>query len=263
MSKRLTDIEVEEVSLVRRAANRRKFLLLKEDDVDELVELLKLALENEDDVDEALGKAKLSDKAAKAVKGALKLLNAYKDELPDDILKTLADLGGYGYAEPEKKGDDEDDDEDLEKMDDLPEWAAEKIEALQKAADENRTALENEIAARKEREYLAKAQEYDNIPGKPEELAQLLMKADGAGDEFGEALGKLLEGLNTSMGQMYKQLGSDATPTGGGAMEEVTKQAQALLEKSQDVKTLEQAITKVLEQNPDLYKRYLDENESK
>lgn len=269
---KLRHIRVEEVSLVRRAANRRKFLLLKEDTVEELIALLKLALENEDQIDQELAKAKLSAKAINAVKGALRLLSAYKDELPTNILNTLAKLGGYGSVEPEKteKGDKDQKDQkgddkpgDVKKMDDLPPWAKEKIDALQKSVDETSTALIKEIAERKAREFLIKAQSYDRIPGKPEELAQLLLKADGAGNGFGDALAKLLGAINTSMAQMYEQIGSDASAPDGGVMGEVTKRAKALLEKSDEVKTLEQAIVKVLERDPQLYDRYLEENKTK
>lgn len=266
---KLRHIRVEEVSLVRQAANRRKFLLLKEDTVEELIALLKLALENEDQIDQELAKADLSAKATTAAKGALRLLSAYKDELPATIMVTLAKLGGYGPVEPEKtekgekdqKGDDKPD--DVKKMDDLPPWAKEKMDALQKSVDETSSALIKEIAERKAREFLIKAQSYDRIPGKPEELAQLLLKADAAGDGFGDALAKLLGAINTSMAQMYEQIGSDASAPDGGVMGEVTKRAKALLEKSDEVKTMEQAILKVLERDPKLYERYLEENKTK
>jgi len=263
----LTDVQVKEVSLVRRPANRRKFLLFKEDNVDEeLIELLKLALENEDEVDEALAKAKLSDKAAKAVKGALRLLTAYKDELPKDIIETLAGLAGYGYAEPEKSEDQAGEDQaseetvdDIAKAADVPDWVKQKIVELEKAAAEANEALQREVAERKAREYLAKAEQYSNIPGEPKELAEILLKADAAG--LGDALEKLLESIDTSMSALYSQSGSDAAVSGSGSgiVDDVQKQARALLEKSEDVKTMEQAVTKVLSLHPELYQRYLEE----
>jgi len=60
--------------------------------------ILNTDLGNEDEIEQILKAKGLSDKAANAVKGALRLLNAYRDELPNDILNTLASLAGYGYA---------------------------------------------------------------------------------------------------------------------------------------------------------------------
>ncbi|MBW1723696.1 MAG: hypothetical protein JRJ78_16820 [Deltaproteobacteria bacterium] len=51
-------------------------------------------------------KEELSDKALNAVKGALKLVNKYKADFPDDLKKavgTLAKYAGYGYGYPAKK----------------------------------------------------------------------------------------------------------------------------------------------------------------
>jgi len=72
---------------------------------DEIVELLKSYFEEEDleiDFEKA---EKLSDKAISAIKGALKLVNKYKADFPDDLKKavgTLAKYAGYGYGYPAK-----------------------------------------------------------------------------------------------------------------------------------------------------------------
>lgn len=50
----------------------------------------------------------LSDKALNAIKGALKLVNKYKTDFPDDLKKAvgvLAKYAGYGYGYPAKKQD--------------------------------------------------------------------------------------------------------------------------------------------------------------
>lgn len=121
--KEIRQLDVQEVSLVDRAANRRKFLVLKQEDLDmadekqpDLAQLLesmdaetqelvvKLLGEDADDerVKEELEKAKLSPKAMAAVRTALRALNAVKDELPGNIMRMLASLGGYSYPGPEK-----------------------------------------------------------------------------------------------------------------------------------------------------------------
>ena len=122
----IRQLDVQEVSLVDRAANRRKFLVLKQEDVDmsdkqqpdvaALLEkmdedtqqlVVKLFGEGADDeaVEEELKKAKLSPKAMAAVRTALRALNAVKDELPGNVMRMLASLGGYSYPGPEKAED--------------------------------------------------------------------------------------------------------------------------------------------------------------
>jgi hypothetical protein len=117
MARKLIDLEVEEVSLVDAAANRTKFAIIKRRVImDELTALLK-ALLGEEVTDAELAKAKeLPEDAMKAIKGALNILNKYKDEFPAEILsaiKSLAKFSSYGY--PEKKTE-ELSKEDVEKV---------------------------------------------------------------------------------------------------------------------------------------------------
>jgi hypothetical protein len=115
LANELRDLKVEEVSLVRRGANRKRFLLLKSAlggdsamyDETLLDRVLSTDLENEDEIEQVLKAKGLSEKATNAVKGALRLLNAYKDELPPDIINTLASLVGYGYQPPPLPASDE------------------------------------------------------------------------------------------------------------------------------------------------------------
>jgi len=58
---------------------------------------------------EEFEKAKLSDKALDALKGALNLINKYKKDFPDDLkdaVGVLAKYASYGYGYPAKKSDD-------------------------------------------------------------------------------------------------------------------------------------------------------------
>jgi hypothetical protein len=112
LANQLHDLKVEEVSLVPKGANRKRFLILKalggdamSDDM--LSRILDTHVENEWHIDEVLKAQGLSEKATNAVKGALRLLNAFRDELPNDILNTLASLAGYGYQPPPLPASDE------------------------------------------------------------------------------------------------------------------------------------------------------------
>ena len=107
MVRRLTDIDLEEVSLVDEGAVKRKFLIVKKQNKEVKVDELTL-----EDVEEAEVEKKLSEKGTNAIKGALKILKPYMDELTPkmkEAVGVLAGAAGYGeaegyeYAEPKKE----------------------------------------------------------------------------------------------------------------------------------------------------------------
>src|SRR5665647_3050937 len=88
---RLEDLEIDEVSLVSKGANRRKFIILKAGDVPEgdsmepqFAEILKTDLGTEDQIRDTIGKTapELSTDATDAMVGIVKLATAYSEELP-------------------------------------------------------------------------------------------------------------------------------------------------------------------------------------
>jgi hypothetical protein len=119
MPRKLSDIEVDEVSLVDAAANRKKFAIIKRRHQmeEELITLIKAMVDGVKDED--LEKAKqIPEEASKALKGALTILNKYKGDFPPDVLdaiKTLTKYASYGYGYPQKR-DDELSKEDIEKL---------------------------------------------------------------------------------------------------------------------------------------------------
>jgi hypothetical protein len=105
-----------EVSLVERGANKKKrFPIFKqEDQMDhEFEEILKAVLETEvdeeTDLEEWFAKAKVSPKGMAAVKSALRMLSAYKDELPKDALDKLAAAAGYPSPKAAQQEEEEED----------------------------------------------------------------------------------------------------------------------------------------------------------
>lgn len=73
----------------------------------EILELVKEYLGEEFKEEEFTKVEKLSDEAVKAIKDALKLVNKYKADFPDDLSKAVAVLvryAGYGYGYPAKEG---------------------------------------------------------------------------------------------------------------------------------------------------------------
>lgn len=123
----IRDLEIAEVSLVDRAANRCKFIVLKRvggkvmtteviltATTDEDVAVLKAVAENQGGLlailraatsdktlAAAIAKAGLPAEAVDAVKTALKALESVKSMLPADIMKTLAVMAGYPEPMPE------------------------------------------------------------------------------------------------------------------------------------------------------------------
>src|SRR5690606_37461970 len=111
----LTDLEAVEVSLVDRAANKRRFLILKNEadrqnrpalgspkGGESVNRVLKALLETEAEGEKKLLKQILTDEdgepidvpeeAKEALTGAIRLLLAYQDELPDDLVRRLMAL---------------------------------------------------------------------------------------------------------------------------------------------------------------------------
>lgn len=100
--RKLRDIQVDEISLVDRAANQHSFAITKRE-AEELEDLLKIFFGNDEEgFSETLLKAKeMSEEAASALKKALTVLNKYITDFPDSVqeaIKALARFSpGYGY----------------------------------------------------------------------------------------------------------------------------------------------------------------------
>jgi len=285
---RLKDLDAVEVSLVPRGANKKKFLIFKEDD-SPMEEILKAVLETELDdeqrVEEVLKAAKLSDKGRNAVKGALRLLNAYKDELPKDIMKTLAELAGYGYPAPtEKAKDKKDEEEDKKKkygypaptkkedgswdFSGIPEEVRPAVEALWKEqqeavkkAEELEKVLKEERDKQLRKEFIQKAaDEFANLPTKPEEFGLVLKGlAEKAPEEYSRLEG-VLKAANEAIekGALYAEIGRSGTPAGDSAVAKVEAMAAGLVQKDANLSRVD-ALAKVLAENPQLYEQYRKE----
>jgi hypothetical protein len=112
----LRELEVDEISLVKQGANRKRFKILKEDGapvlVDEVImetpeipyaDILKADLGIEDTLRDTLKQTpELSTDATEAMVGIVKLATAYAEQLPSDIFDTLAEASGFEKAETKK-----------------------------------------------------------------------------------------------------------------------------------------------------------------
>lgn len=279
----LSDLEAVEVSLVPRAANKKKFLLLKSEGGNEMDEILKALIEaeldDEQNVDKVLKAGKVSDKAANAVKGALKLLNAFKDELPKDIMNTLASLGGYGYAAPTQMAKQtcgtggaggykpmkkEDGSLDLEGV---PEDMKPTITALWKDREDMVKKSEILEAMIKKQEddkltekYVQVAKSFKGLVIKPEEFGIVLKEIAINSPKSIDKIEEVLKSADQAIveGGIFKEIGSSAGGSGGAkAMDKIEQKAVEIM-KSEKISKAE-AITKALEIDPSLYSEYLKE----
>jgi hypothetical protein len=285
----LLDLNAKEVSLVDAGANlKKRFPVFKKKESVMNEEILKAVLQTEVDEEARLegwfSKAKLSDKGKDALKGALRLLSGYKDELPADTMDKLAELAGYPAPKEEKtkKGCGESDEEDLppkeektkmKKALDDPEFAAvfkaqqDELAAL-KSVNENVTkALKVEKDKRELNEWTQKArEELSHFPGKSsEELGVMLKALSDQNLESAKAQFDLLKAASEAMktSSILKEAGQfnggDSKPT--SAWVGIEAIAKDLVLKSADRSfTREKAIELTLQRDPELYNRYLSEN---
>lgn len=144
--------------------------------------------------------------------------------------------------------------ETLTKRADELQKRAEAAEAQAKAAETKAAAAETVAKAEREaREFeglVKRAGEYANI-GKAEDTAKLLKTAYGVSKEYGDQLDTLFKGLHEQIrqGKLFAEIGKDL-PT-SNAWDEIEKRAEALVAKG--TLTKEQAVDKVLVDNPQLY----------
>ena len=148
----LSDLDVFEVSLVSKPANGRSFYMTKNADdkestMDEkMLAILETPAANEATFEAVIQKEEMSEDAVRAVRAALRLLDAFRDEIPSDTLNGLADAAGMDRFEeennPEKgygmnmKKDAEPETAEVIKSADIPEELRPALEAIWKSNEE-------------------------------------------------------------------------------------------------------------------------------
>jgi hypothetical protein len=276
----LSDVVTNEVSLVDRGAVRRKFAMRKKEGsmMDEILKAcLETTLENEAEIDAKLEKRGVDKKAGAAIKGAIKLLSAFKGDLQDSHLLALRTL-------LEEMAQDEQDEEDgetpapakkndkgdapVEKADMmLPDAIKAQFEAVRKAQEKaaaEATELRKELEQRKDQDHLRQcvekaATQYADL-GPARVLGPVIQKLEKAG-LFKEVEG-VLRGANerARMGGTQSLLKEQGTSRGWGDSD--ADSADARLQKAaveiakSDNVPLIVAHAKACEKNPELYQQY-------
>ena len=275
----LLESKEEFISFVPRGANKKQFLVVKE--MKELKEdIVKTILETPDeDLAKALQEAGLEGEGAGALVGASKLLKAYKDALPENAIAILAKCAGLALPEfekedvPDKAGKEtkkqaegELSKEAIAKMD--PETQAVVKQLLEenvvtKAEAKEAKQIAKELKDEKIlKEYVVKAEDLPHLAIEPLKFGPVL-KALGEShpDEFSEIF-RVLKAADAAIekSELFKEVGKAGSGE-SSAEAAVYAKARGLVAKDGDL-TFEEAVSKVLEEDPELYEKYEDERQA-
>ena len=288
----LTGVDTREVSLVRRGANNKRFMLSKSKEKDmelnELIEqVLKTAAEGEEGLRERLKEKGASQEEIDLAIANYRMQNGFKDKVSKATMAEVSKAAGM-VEEPEvpsapNPGEapaappvEEENPHDEQPTEETPvEMPADAPEEVKKAWDAQKdaiTKMQERIAKAEEferevvrKEYVAKcAAEYSHLPGmNSEDMGAMLQKAYGVSKEFGEQLEKTWKGAATVVEQaeVLKSVGKPVGPEVGTAEDKIEQLAKKASEDS-DV-SIQKARAGVYEENPELYEQYLEEKKSK
>lgn len=100
MPRKILDIEIDEISVVDRAANRKNFFIKKQGatPMDQLLKALNEFLGADVIKEEELAKLPLSEEQAKEIQAAVAVLSKYKADFPDDVLAAVQSLTKSAFA---------------------------------------------------------------------------------------------------------------------------------------------------------------------
>ena len=274
----LRDVEVQFISFVPRGANKKQFLVVKEDMKEDIVRTI---LEMPDgDLAKALQGAGLEGEGAEALVGAAKVLKAYKDALPEDAIALLAKCTGLALPAMKKdmpKQSKEGEGADKQAAGDLSKEALEKLDPgvrslLEKALEERDQAAakaDQALSMAKElkdekvlKEYVEKAEDLPHLPIEPLKFGPV-MKALGEAhpEEFAEVY-RVLKAVDAIVEKsaLFSEIGKAGQ--GNSAEAQIYAKARAMVAKDGDL-TFEEAVEKVMDLEPELYQKAEEEREER
>ena len=272
----LLESKADFISFVPRGANKKQFLVVKELKED----IVKTILETPDeDLAKALQEAGLEGEGAEALVGAAKVLKAYKDALPENAIAILAKCARLALPEfkkedvPDKAGKEtkkqsagELSKEAIAKMDPDVKAIFEKMAADSHTATERAERAENIAKSLQDekilKEYVVKAEDLPHLAIEPLKFGPVL-KALGEShpDEFSEIF-RVLKAADAAIekSELFKEVGKAGSGE-SSAEAAVYAKARGLVAKDGDL-TFEEAVSKVLEEDPELYEKYEDERQA-
>jgi len=155
----------------------------------------------------------------------------------------------------------EDDEEEDDMMKSLPQPVREMLE---KAASETamvREELKKERDSRRDEEFVAKASGWSHLTIDAKEVGPSLRKLSDIDPSLASQVEKALEGANAQAesAAIFGEIGRGSRPDDGNAYAKVEAMAKAA-HSNGEYKTTEQAMTAIIQQNPDLYAAYRAES---
>ncbi len=293
----LTDLRAQEVSLVTRGANKKKrFPIFKKEPSmsSDFLKVLKSVMETETDAEAKLAEVfdaqKMSEQGMEAVRGALRILAGFKDQLPGDVMEKLASMAGYEppskepgneYTEPKEGSKDGD---PVTKSELSPEVRAalepvlkaqeDQIQALKEQVAKSEAALQAEREQRDLEAWVTKCQaELPFYPGKSaDELGKMLFTLHKQMPELAASQFEAMKQASVTIekSQLLSDAGLRPSSTGSAtlhrndtAWSKIQKMADGIVEKSNDLNlTKEKAIARVMKSaaGKELYNQYLIEH---
>ncbi len=273
----LHDVEAQFISFVPRGKNKKEYLVV----VKELREnILKTILETPDaDLVKVLKEAGLEGEGAEALVGAAKVLKAYKDALPENAIALLSKCTGLAVPEPEKKegpgqSQEEEEENKSKAAGELTKEHLEKLDPglrdlIQKSMDEARIAKERAAAAeavakdlREEKilkEYVAKAEDLPHLTVEPLKFGPVLKALGESHPKELEEIFRVLKAADAALekSELFREIGK-AGSSETSAEAAVYAKARSMVAKDGEL-TFEEAVSKVLDEDPELYEKYEEE----
>lgn len=183
-------------------------------------------------------------------------------ELEKALAETQEKLAKAYDAKMKEEEDEEEEEEDDEEamMKSLPQPVREMLEKAEASANQAREELKKERDSRRDEQYVAKASAWSSLTVDPQNLGPALRKLSDIDATLSEVIEKALESANAQAesAQIFDEIGRGARPSEGNAFAKVETLAKAAFANG-EYPTVEQAITGVILQNPDLYADYRKE----
>lgn len=262
----MSEIRPSRVSLVKRPANKREYLLIKSEEMT-MDEIFRIISETEADNESALVEAlKAAEKDEKTIEAALAIARVF-DAYSEDITKADFDIIQKSLGFEVEKTVEETEEITKSDLEALPEAVRAKVEKLQSEAEstnERIAEIEKALSEKDEAEVLAswkeKVADLDNVAKSADELAAIAKGvANSSGDEAAEAFIEALRSANSTKSEDFEEDGSSAPGDEGN--EDAYELAKAKAQQIVDAEGVSfyKAMTLVAERNPELANRYSKE----
>lgn len=191
------------------------------------------------------------------------LSSLVRDFEKDNVIKSLeSEIQAYkDAAKKAEEDEDEDEEDDEDVMKGLPESVRKIVEESNKRAEEAEKLAKRLNDEKDLEKYVQVAKSFNAVVTEPTKVGAVLKNiADNNKDDFG-VIESVLKASNEALERnniLMKELGTDHTENDGNVWQKIENEAKDIM-KSDTKISKEQAISKVLRDNPSLYKDYQKE----